>query len=773
MLFATSQWTTVFQGDLVFTRPWWLAGLAALPVVIYYARQSLVRYGLLRRSGSLLLRVLLLTALVAALAGMRLNRETSRQFVVLAVDQSRSISPDADKIVRPYFDAVAGQGRGDRVACFPFAAAPGPLTASPPGPADAKAPFQGAPPGTDMAAAITAARATLPADYVPQIVLFTDGNETTGDALAAARAAGVPVATVPLPGPEHEVYLAAVHAPVQVRAWEPFDVDVTLQATHDDTCTVELRSGSQLLGRQEKVAIHRGENRVRLHVTAAADGRAMPLTARVSGCQDTIAENNEASCVVLLGQQPRVLLVDSRPEAAAQLAEALGREHFEVKVCKPEEMPAGADGLAGYDLVILSNVSAAALPAERMESIGRYVSGGGGLIAVGGEESFTPGGYRGTPLEEILPVRSEARKDKPKPTLAMVLVLDCSGSMEGKSLNLAKQAVGRAVEMLGPRDQVGILAFEDKNWWVSPLHVCTDKEQILRSLETIVAGGETDMYPALDKAYLALRESYADLKHVIVLTDGVSAPGDFDGLAKQIAADGISVSTVAIGQEAAGPLLAEIAATAKGHYYFCDDVARVPQIFALETSMAGKIGITEEPFVPRVVHARAMLTGLDIEHAPPLLGFVETQAKPESETVLVTKSGDPLLVFGRHGRGRTVAFTSDAESRWAAAWLRWPDFGRFWVQLAREAMRQEASTGAAPPVPAFPEEFRIRPANTALLKEIVKVSGGRYDPRPAELLSSSGRTAMETVLDWRDMLLAAVVLFLLDLFVKRFQWRRG
>ena len=89
----------------------------------------------------------------------------------------------------------------------------------------------------------------------------------------------------------------------------------------------------------------------------------------------------------------------------------------------------------------------------------------------------------------------------------MVLVLDCSGSMEGKSITLAKQAAGRAVEMLGPRDQVGVLAFEDKNWWVSPLHVCNDKDDILRRIDTIAAGGETDMYPALDKAYLALRES--------------------------------------------------------------------------------------------------------------------------------------------------------------------------------------------------------------------------------------------------------------------------
>ena len=181
-----------------------------------------------------------------------------------------------------------------------------------------------------------------------------------------------------------------------------------------------------------------------------------------------------------------------------------------------------------------------------------------------------------------------------------------------------------------------------------------------------------------------------------MLTDGVSAPGDFEGLVEKIAADGITLSTVAIGEEAAGPLLQDLAAAAKGHYYFCDDVARVPQIFALETSIAGKLGITEEPFFPQVVHADAVLAGLDLEHAPTLLGYVETEPKPAGQVLLASKSGDPLLVFGRYGRGTTVAFTSDIQSRWAAAWLRWPGFGRFWGRLVRAAMRRAAARLSAP-----------------------------------------------------------------------------
>ena len=70
------------------------------------------------------------------------------------------------------------------------------------------------------------------------------------------------------------------------------------------------------------------------------------------------------------------------------------------------------DKLADYDLIMLSNVPAAALPEPRMKALQSYVRDDrGGLIAVGGDHSFSApaGGYRHSTLEEILPVISEVR----------------------------------------------------------------------------------------------------------------------------------------------------------------------------------------------------------------------------------------------------------------------------------------------------------------------------------------------------------------------------
>ena len=135
---------------------------------------------------------------------------------------------------------------------------------------------------------------------------------------------------------------------------------------------------------------------------------------------------------------------------------------------------------------------------------------------------------------------------------------------------------------------------------------------------------------------------------------------------------------MAIGPEAAGPLLQEMAEKGGGHYYACDDARRLPQIFALETGIAGKLGVTEAPFVPLSGTAGPTLDRLSLDRLPTLLGYVETRPKSGVRVMLTAKDGDPLLVLGICGRGRTAAFMSDATPHWAAAWLRWPEFGRFW-----------------------------------------------------------------------------------------------
>jgi hypothetical protein len=242
---------------------------------------------------------------------------------------------------------------------------------------------------------------------------------------------------------------------------------------------------------------------------------------------------------------------------------------------------------------------------------------------------------------------------------------------------------------------VGVLVFDDATRWISPLAPCVDKRPILEKIATITAGGETDMGPAMDKAYLALNECFAKLKHVIIMTDGVSHPGDFEGQARKMAEAGITVSMVALGQQAARPEAEDIARLGKGRHYFCVDPADIPRIFALDTASASRVGIVEQPFFPTLVGASPAMPASEIRGAPSLLGYVGTRPKPTSQLVLSSLQGDPLLIWWRYGLGVSVAFTSDLQSRWAAPWLQWPGLGRFWGQLLRHALPSGQARGFA------------------------------------------------------------------------------
>ena len=123
----------------------------------------------------------------------------------------------------------------------------------------------------------------------------------------------------------------------------------------------------------------------------------------------------------------------------------------------------------------------------------------------------------------------------------MMLVIDKSGSMGGEKIEMAKEAARAAVELLGPSDKVGVLAFEGENFWVSEMHPCTDKGFVLDRIAGLEAGGGTVMAPAMEEAHETLRSTVAKLKHVIILTDGISSPGDFEGIAQAMAADRITV----------------------------------------------------------------------------------------------------------------------------------------------------------------------------------------------------------------------------------------
>lgn len=662
-----------------------------IEAILVWRRRAIGWFPLAIRGGAALL-------LIVALTAPKVERPTERLNVLFLLDTSDSL-PFEEKLRAREFvrTALTFRDREDWAGLVTFAARP--EVVSLPGTEfdTTTAPARGpAPRATDIGAALRMGLALLPEGGRSRMILLSDGNDSAGqlaDEVLAVAQRGVEIYSVPVGSWRGgEVLVERVALPQEVKEGEPFVLRLTLWSAEETEARFTIHRNGEFLGAQ-KVHLSPGKNVFAYRQTLRQAGFHTYQVA-VEGREDVLEENNRALGVVAVRGRPRVLLVERDQAQAEHLARALRTQQVQVEVRGPGGIPRDLPDLQRFDTVILSNVSSLRMTRRQMEMVRSYVrDAGGGLIMLGGDESFGVGGYYHTPVEEALPVTMEARQRLEVPSLAVVLVIDRSGSMDTRvgqftKLDLAKEAAQLVVELLDRRSEIGVLAFDTTPGWVVEPKPVRDRERILGEISTVRPGGGTDMFPALKEAYQSLYQRDALLKHIIVLSDGQSAAGDFTGLIRRIARDRITVSTVAIGRDADARLLRDISRWGRGRFYFTEDPANLPRIFTLEAQLASKSAVVEEPFraVP-IQPGHEILRGIDWPEAPPLGGYVATTSKATAEVLLVSPQGDPLLAVWRYGLGRAGAFTSDAKARWGVLWLKWSGFSPFFAQLTRWTLR--------------------------------------------------------------------------------------
>ena len=221
---------------LEFEHPLRLIWLAIAPVIVYFAIRSRTSAPTGRRAASLICRLLILTLAILAFAGLVRRGPSEQRFVVFATDVSRSVAGGGRQAAEQFIQSALQQQGGHEAAFIPFAGKPGAVATEPQ--------FTGETldvNSSDPAAALQLAAATIPADFVPQVVLLTDGNETGGDLARAALGVGVPVAVVPLPAfADPEVCVTDLLAPAEVAPGADVPCEVVIQANLETTGTLEL-----------------------------------------------------------------------------------------------------------------------------------------------------------------------------------------------------------------------------------------------------------------------------------------------------------------------------------------------------------------------------------------------------------------------------------------------------------------------------------------------------------------------------------------------------
>ena len=681
--------------------PSWLLMAAVVPAFFVLRVLSLTDLSILQQVVQATLRSLVVIAVAFALARPSWITEQSKVSTVVLVDVSDSVSARQLDAARAYVDEVAAARGEGNIQLITFAEKPRVARA------DGSAALStaitrhaGAGAGTDTQAAMQLAYGLFPDGYLPRIVIVSDGNQTVGDVATEAYRAkelGVKVSWRTFDQDKtSEIRVAGVIVPDEVKVGQPFEVTAEVWSTEPQTATLTLQQDEfpNPLEPSKTVELREGKNLVKFKSDAKRAGATTYKLRLARFARDTEKANNEAVMTAPVRGKPSVLYVEGgilrEPGAAGYLQKALEHEQIDVTVRGPTGIPASAKELEKYDLVLVSDVPAHLMGAGQMAALDTYVSAmGGGLIMAGGEDSFGSGGYENTRIEQIMPVRFDSEKIKDQPDIALALVIDRSGSMQGAKLEAAKESARVTTEVLSPNDYITVVVFDSEASVLVRPQRAASRMRISADISRLQSGGGTNIRPGLQEAFEILQGINAKVKHVIVLSDGESPSEGIPELLQDMRGARITVSCVGV-QGADRNLLSMIADGGDGRLYMVEDLGALPKIFMKETQEAQKSQLVEDAVYARVAKKVEAIEGTGVENAPPLRGYVTTKPKPTAETILISDVlGEPLLARWRLGAGTSVAWTSDVKNRWAVDWIRWGGYPKFWAQVVRSTMRRK------------------------------------------------------------------------------------
>ncbi len=696
----------MFDIGLSIARPsaFWL--LITLPIFAWLG----VRFGLRRRTmprGALWLRLAVALFFIVTLSEPLLTSGGGTTNTVFLLDRSQSLEPGTTDAVNGWVNsALAAAGSSDRAAVINFGASPElSASAGDAGSIDSsweEATFDPQTQAyTDIGSAIALGRA-LPLGGNRRLVLVSDGAENLGNAMDQAGQAaedGIPIDVLELPGVgDNDLRVQSATAPSSTWQGEPFAVLTSVVAGSESAGTVELYIDG--IHKETQEVTHTvGLKSYRFDVSDLGPGFHAIAVRVTAASGDAFPENNEQPLAVIVREKPKVLLIVPEGMDAGLLAGALERRGAIVTVNEPANIPFRTSELGQYDAFVLNNVAATEMTREQHLGLQEAVrSLGRGLIVVGGVNSYGPGQYAGTPLEETLPVTVKVTDGRQRSKVAVLFIMDKSGSMTYDPLNstskidMAKEAVRIAARSLSDGDTVGILVFSDGQEWILEMTVIDGeitREQIDAAVAQITAEGGTEIYPALSVGYNAILGVEADVRHIVLLTDGKSRTGTREAYSRLIEAgiaDHVSLSTIAIGNDADIDLMQFLATQGGGRYHFTTRSEDIPKLTLEEAQSAGSQAVIRGDFETLQTNPSPILLNFTPDELPRLDGYDYAEAKPNAQVVLTSDRDDPVLAKWQYGLGRVVAWTSDDGSDLASRWSSWPRFDEFWGSMLAWAL---------------------------------------------------------------------------------------
>jgi len=551
------------------------------------------------------------------------------------------------------------------------------------------------PSATNLEAALASLRATT-----GQIAfLLSDGYESVGHALSALASGDNPrIFPFSVDGePEPQgISITQLYAPQVVKSQQRADVRVSLAnslSVRAEGTLIVTHGSAKILERVLTIPSNQ-EVTVSTESDPKIEGL-QPIVATYSWRDSTGTRSVSRTSWLSSEKRDKVLLLSGSPDDDRFLSRILRGQSYQLRdeIASPT-LPTSLDPLSDYRAIILNNVPASSLPPQLLQSVNPYVKGGGSLVTIGGDRSYGLGGYIGSAVEEILPVRLvPPHVEKKRLTVAVQLVIDKSRSMAMDArLEFAKAAAREVLASLKDDDFIGVIGFDDVPFIALPIsQVGPVRYSAADRISRLYPTKKTNLFPALDEARRGMARVNAGRKHVIVLTDGkLPDPGTyyFD-LVRQMRVLGVTLSTVVVGADADDGFLANLAKLGGGSFYQTSDPTNLPKIFLSDVKVASdEKSIRENPEI-KVSRGPSGVSSTSLSDFPTLRGFVETLPRDSARTeLIVSEEGRsfPLLASWQVGKGRACSFTSDANGRWSSRWIEWPSINEFWSDIVESTI---------------------------------------------------------------------------------------
>ncbi|MCL7414336.1 MAG: VWA domain-containing protein, partial [ANME-2 cluster archaeon] len=398
------------------------------------------------------------------------------------------------------------------------------------------------------------------------------------------------------------------------------------------------------------------------------------VTAEITSSDDLRPDNNVFNKTIYVVPRPKIVLITLDTESPLYKI---------LKSLYDLDTASTPDGVnfSDYKAMVLDNLYEGSISVETVDNLREYTARGGGLMVVGGDNSYDNGDYLGTELESILPVESYASAYVG--SVNVVIVLDISGSISAhEALDDEKAMVINQLRGMGRDTNVGVVAFGGDAIEVSngllPMSSSANRDALVDRVSKLRTGlGGTSIDEGISTANRIL-DNTSGQKYMLVFSDG-AVKDSFEGSKVVISGmDTTDTDMIFVMIKTAVVKERDVKTDNNKGEYFIKVLADQAGGDFIQLETYQRLDLTfgrEPPELPNGGPDAYAIVRLDEDHfitrylniSGSIAGYNDVTQKVGAHRLVTTSMGKPVVTSWQFGLGRVVALSTDNGQLWAGS----------------------------------------------------------------------------------------------------------